>query len=176
MAISHAQKIATDGIAAISYATIGEIGVGTTWAEGFYTLKDSVSISQAEPTKSEIKVDQLDAPVYLSYDAGEFTVTGTIPDVSPTVMELLYNKVTAPYAPAGFTAVGVKTTTKVLNKMWKIDFASGASIIITNGNLIAALNGDNLSTGALGNNFVIVANAGSDAVAEGADVVVYNTI
>lgn len=176
MAISHAQKLATDGIAAIYYATIAEIGSATEWTEGFYTLKDSVSISQAEPTKSEIKVDQLDSPVYLSYDAGEFVVTGTIPDVSPSIMTLLYPTVTAPYAPAGFTAVGIKTTTKVLNKMWKIDFTSGASIIITNGDLIANINGDTLSTGALANNFAIVAKAGNAAVAEGAEVVVYNTI
>lgn len=176
MSISHVQKLATGGITAISYADIAEISVSTVWTESFYTTLDSVNVSQAEPTKSEIKVDQFDAPVYLTYEAGEFVISGTIPDISSTVASLLYNTTTAPYAPTGFTAVGIKTAEKIMKKMWKVDFESGASVIVTNGAFVASLNGDNLSTGALSHNFTITANAGTPDVAEGADVVVWNTI
>lgn len=176
MAITHIPKYATGGITAISYADIAEINAGTVWTESFYTTLDSVSISQGEPTKSEIKVDQFDAPVYLTYEAGEFVITGTIPDISTTVASLLYTTTTAPYAPSGFTAVGIKTAEKITKKMWKFDFESGTTVIVTNGVFVANLNGDNLSTGALSHNFTITANAGTDSVAEGADVVVWNTI
>lgn len=176
MAIAHVQKLATGGITAIAYADKAEIAVGTTWTESFYTLKDSVAVSQAEPTKAEILVDQIDAPIYLNYDTGAFTVTGTIPDVSNTILSLIYTTGTAPFAPSGYTATGIKTDIKVLNKMFKITFDSGQVIIITNGDFVANLVGDSLSTTALAHKFTIVAKAGTAAIAQGAEVVMWNTI
>lgn len=176
MALDHTQKLATGGIASISSATIGELGVGTTWAEPFYTLKDSIAISQAEPTKSEIKIDQTGSPIYTTYEAGTFTITGSIPDIASALLTTLYTNTTAPYAPNGKTASGIKTTVKVVSKMWKITFVSGQSVIVTNGDLVASLQGDNLSTTAMGHKFVITAKAGNPSYNQGADVVVWNLV
>jgi len=176
MAMAHVQKLATGGITSIKYADKAEIAVGTVWTETFYTLRDSVSVSQAEPTKAEILVDQLDAPIYLNYTDGDFTVTGTIPNTATAVLALIYNTTTAPYAPAGYTAQGINTNIKVVNKMWQITFDSGQVIIITNGDFVANLDGSSLKTNALSHKFTIVAKAGTSTIAQGAEVVMWNTI
>ena len=176
MAIAHVQKLATGGIVSIKYADKAEIAVGTVWTEAFYTLRDSVSVTQSEPTKAEILVDQLDAPIYLNYTDGDFKVTGTIPNTAASVLGLIYNTTTAPYAPTGYTATGVNTNIKVLNKMWQITFESGQVIIITNGDFAAALDGSTLKTTALAHKFTIVAKAGTTGIAQGAEVVMWNLV
>ena len=176
MALDHTSKLATGGITSIQSATVGEIGSGTSWSEPFYTLKDSITVSQAEPTKTEIKVDQIASPIYANYEAGAFTVSGSIPDLASAVLSTLYTNTTAPYAPNGKTAVGIKTTVKVVNKMWRLNFASGQSLIITNGDLVASLEGQNLSTTAMGHKFTISAKAGVASYNQGADVVVWNLV
>ena len=176
MALPHVQKLATGGIVSIKMADVGEIAVGTSWSEPFYTTKDSVSISQGEPTKAEILVDQVDAPVYLSYEAGEFVIKGVSPDVAGAVLAALYNTTAAPYAPTGYTATGVKTNVKVVSKMWKVEFESGQSIIVCNGDMTAAINDSSFSTTALSHNITITAKAGVSTYNQGADVVMWNTV
>lgn len=176
MAILHTQKLATGGIASIKWVAPEDIDADTAWVEPFFTTKDSVNITEAEATKSEIMIDQKDAPVYLNYAVGDFTVTATVPDVDAGVLANLYTTTTAPYAPTGFTATGIKTDVKVVNKMFMITFDSGQYIVICNGDMTASLNGSSLSTTALSHNIVITAKAGLSAFNQGADVIMYNTL
>lgn len=183
MAVSHTPKYATDGIASISVAPVGILSGSTAWSEEFYTLKDSISFAMPEATRNSIMVDQLDVPVYTTFDSDTLTVSGNIPDISKDVLEYLYETTAAdPYAPgdvegtpsATHTATGVKLSINTIAGMWKITFTSGVSVIITNGTFIGNWQGDSLSTNALGHNFSITAKAGLGGVAgESADFVMW---
>lgn len=177
MAIAHTQSLATNGVASISHAPIGILSGTTVWTEGFYTLKDSIAVSQGDPAVSEIKVDQIAAPVAVAYDGQTVQITGTIVDTAQSLLKFLYDDTaTDPYAPAStHTGTGIKTTVNVINKMFKITFATGQSLIVTNGSMVAAFDGTNLSTTALGNKFTINVMAGLGGVAgEEADIVIWN--
>ena len=183
MAVAHTPKYATDGIASITVAPIGILSGSTAWSEEFYTLKDSISFAMPEAARNSIMVDQLDVPVYTTFDNETLTVSGTIPDVSKDLLEYIYETTTAdPYAPgdvegtpsATHTATGVKLSINTINAMFKITFVSGVSVIITNGTFIANWTGDSLSTNALGHNFSTTAKAGLGGVAgESADIVMW---
>ena len=146
MALAHQIEAAT-GIAKVSVAPVGKISASTTWTELFYTLKDSLTITEAAQTKNEIKVDQTPTAIAVAYEPGDFTVEWDIPDVAEEILKYFYNtQETAPYAPEGKKAVGVIMDNKITKTMIKFDFASGQSFIITNGEIVPNFDGSSLST------------------------------
>lgn len=177
MALPHKMIVST-GIAKISLAPIGKIDESTAWKEVFYTLKDSVNISQTEPTKNEIKVDQKQTPIAVSYESGEFNISFDIPDTAKEVIKQFYNTDDGlVYAPDDTEAVGVLLDNRIVKTMIKFDFqSSGQSLIVTNGEMVANLSGDTLSTNPLAIHVTVTAKAaeGGDN-AEKSDVVFYNS-
>lgn len=169
-------ELATGGIVSISAAPIGILSGTTVWSEPFYTLKDSISFAQPDPTRSDIVVDQLALPVYVAFTAGAIVITGTIPDSADAVLSYLYNTTaTDPYAPATHTATGINIKTKPVKAMFKIEFGSGVIVIVTNGVLVASMDGATLSTTALSQKFSITAKAGLGGVlGEAVDFVVWH--
>lgn len=72
---------------------------GVTWAnlsfngaDEFFTLKDSFQLSKADPTTTEIKIDQMDATIDSATEDGEWTFTGNIPAVSAAYCDIFFNK------------------------------------------------------------------------------------
>ena len=178
MAITHPMVVST-GIAKVSVAPIGKITASTVWTELFYTLKDSVNISQGEPTNNEIKVDQKQTAIAVSYEAGEFNISFDIPDTSKEIIEYFYNTVAGtPYAPEGKEAIGVLLDNKITKAMLKFDFeSSGQSLVITNGEFVPNLSGETLSTNPLAIHVTATAKAAEGgAAAEESDVIFYNPI
>lgn len=174
MALTHEQIVAT-GIAAVSLAPMAKLTASTEWSEKFYTLKDSVSITQDPPTKTEIKVDQKESAVSVTYESGSFTIEFDIPDIAKEVLSEFYNSVaTAPVAPTNMEAIGLKLDNKIIKTMLKIDFASGQAIIIPNCEIVSSISASDLSTSPV--NIHITATAlsaiGGDENEE-ADVIFY---
>lgn len=176
MAITH-QMVVSTGIAKVSVAPVGIITASTVWTELFYTLRDSVDITQAEPTKTEINVDQKQAAIAVTYEPGDFTVGFDIPDTAKEILEYFYNTSTPTYAPSGMTAIGVSLDNKITQSMIKFDFEStGQSFIITNGELVPNISGATLSTNPLAIHITATAKAASGGTtAESAEVIFYNT-
>lgn len=175
MALAH-EMMVTTGITKVSVAPIGKISTSTSWEELFYTLKDSTTITQAAATKTEIKVDQTSTAVGVAYEPGEFTIEWDIPDTAKEILKYFYNTVaTAPYAPAGYEAIGVTMDNKITKAMLKFDFASGQSIIITNAEMVPNLDGSSLSTAPVNVHVVAtVKSALGGSNAEEANVIFYN--
>lgn len=72
---------------------------GVTWAElsfsgadEFFTLKDSFQLSQADPTVTEIKIDQMDSTIDTTSEKGEWTFTGNIPAVAIAYCDIFFGK------------------------------------------------------------------------------------
>lgn len=121
------------GISKIQLAPIGTL-TATTFdnADEIFTVKDSVTFSQAQPSKTEIKVDQFSAPVAAIYEAGEFTLTGQIPSIAKEILKYFFS-VNGTAAPAitGFKAgTAVDLEDKTIEAMVKITNASGTMAIV----------------------------------------------
>lgn len=56
-------------------------------ANEIFTLEDSLSIDQADPSKEEVKLDQLKSSVLTTYESGEFTLSGTIPSMAKELLD-----------------------------------------------------------------------------------------
>lgn len=146
MALNHEQIVAT-GIGAVSLAPMGKLSADTAWTEKFYTLKDTVAITQDPPTKNEIKVDQLANAVAVSYESGNFTIEFDIPDVAKELLSEFYNQTeTAPVTPTDKEAIGLKLDNKITKAMLKIEFQSGQAIIIPNCEMVPSISASSLST------------------------------
>lgn len=174
MALNHEQIVAT-GIAALSIAPMAKLTADTSWSEKFYTLKDTVAITQDPPTKNEIKVDQLANAVAVSYESGNFTIEFDIPDIAKELLSEFYNQVeTAPVAPADKEAIGLKLDNKITKAMLKIDFQSGQSIIIPNCEMVPSMSASSLSTSPVNIHITATALAaiGGDTY-ESADVIFF---
>lgn len=146
--LNHVLQVAT-GIAMVSVAPIGKLAAATAWSELFYTLKDSMTITQATPTKTEIKVDQKSAAIAVTYESGDFTVEFDIPDIAQEVLETFFTKGTTEYAPTGGTAVPITLDNNIIKKMVSIKFQSGHELIFTNAEMVANFDGATLSTNPL---------------------------
>lgn len=174
MALKHAMQVAT-GIAKVSLAPIGKVTASTAWEELFYTLRDSVSITQAAPTKTEINVDQTSTAVAVTYEYGEFTVEMDVPDIAGDIIKAFFKMDTTDYAPAGAKAHAIKLDTNIVKKMVKIGFTSGQEIIFTNAEMVANFDGSGLSTSALNIHLTITAKAAVGGTsAESAELIVIN--
>lgn len=72
---------------------------GVTWADlsfngadEFFTLKDSFQLSKADPTTTEIKIDQMDATIDTSTEDGEWTFTGNIPVLAVAYCDIFFDR------------------------------------------------------------------------------------
>lgn len=72
---------------------------GVTWAnlsfsgaDEFFTLKDSFQLSQADPTNTEIKIDQMDETIDTTTEKGEWTFTGNIPVAAIAYCDIFFEK------------------------------------------------------------------------------------
>lgn len=176
MALTHEQIIAT-GIAAISMAPRAKLTADTEWSEKFYTLKDSVTITQDPPTKTEIKVDQVENAVAVTYESGNFTIEFDIPDIAKELLSEFYNQSSAaPVAPTGKEAIGLSLDNKIVKTMLKVDFQSGQSLIIPNCEMVSSMAADSLSTSPVNIHITATALAAlGGATYESADVIfLYN--
>lgn len=55
-----------------------------------FTEKDSFSLVQAEPTSTDIKIDQNGETIDTAVESGEFTVSGSIPSADPKLFSFFY--------------------------------------------------------------------------------------
>lgn len=121
------------GISKIQLASVGTLAATTfDTADEIFTVKDSVSFSQAQPSKTEIKVDQFSAPIAATYEAGEFTITGSIPSVAKEILQYFF-KTNAAANPniTGFSkSTAVDLENKVINAMVKITNADGNMAVV----------------------------------------------
>lgn len=146
--LNHVLQVAT-GIAMVSVAPVAKVTTSTAWSEMFYTLKDSMTITQATPTKTEIKVDQKTAAIAVTYESGDFTVEFDIPDIAKEVLELFFTKGDTEYAPTGGTATAISLDNNIIKKMVSVKFQSGHEVIFTNAEMVANFDGSSLSTNPL---------------------------
>lgn len=122
-------------------------------ADELFTLKDSVSFSQAQPSKTEINVDQFTAPIAATYEAGEFSIAATVPSVAKEVLEYFYTKNSAGVtAITGFSSgTAIDLTNKVINISLKLVNDSGdMAIVIPRCEVIANMDWSSTSTAAFG--------------------------
>lgn len=86
------------GNAAISLLPYTSAGVASFGALDFggadqiYTIKDSFQISQADPTSTEIKIDQKDETIDTVTEKGEWTISGNVPTIAQEILEVFYTK------------------------------------------------------------------------------------
>lgn len=165
------------GISKIELAPIAPI-TATTFddADQIFTVRDSVSFSQAQPTKTEINVDQFSAPIAATYEAGEFTITGNIPSVAKAVLQYFF-KVNATAAPAitGFAAgTAIDLENKIVNAMVKITNQAGTmAIVIPRCEFIANFDWSSTSTTALATAFTATPKVNPSGTGE---ILVYDTV
>lgn len=121
------------GISKIQLAPVGALAATSfDSSDEIFTVKDSVNFSQAQPSKTEIKVDQLSAPIAATYEAGEFSITGSIPSVAKEILQYFFktNAATNP-AITGFTkSTAIDFQNKIVNAMVKITNSAGDMAIV----------------------------------------------
>lgn len=141
------------GISKIQLAPIGALTATTFDAcDEIYTVKDSVSFSQAQPSKTEIKVDQLSSAIACLYEAGEFSITGSIPSIAKEILSYFFQvNGTAALAITGFKAgTGVDLENKIIEAMVKItNNAGNMAIVIPKCEFIANFDWSSTSSNAL---------------------------
>ena len=118
-------KIQLAPVAALTTTTFDNV-------DEIYTVKDSVNFSQAQPSKTEIKVDQFSAPISATYDSGEFTITGNIPSIAKEILQYFFKtNAAATTAITGFSkSTAIDLENKVINAMVKITNAAGDMAIV----------------------------------------------
>lgn len=170
--LSHAMQVAT-GIATVALADIGKVTGATVWTELFYTLKDSMTITQDTPSKTEIKVDQKDAAIAVTYESGEFTVEMDVPDIAKEILTKFYTAGTTDYAPTDGTATAIQLDGKITNAMVMIEFKSGHKIIFTNAEMVPNMDGSSMSTSPLNIHLTLTAKAAvGGASAESSELII----
>jgi len=173
--LGHEQQIMT-GISKVEIAPVGVITESTVWTELFYTLRDSVKLTQPVPTRTDIEVDQQDAPLKSIYKAGVTTLEFDIPDVSLAILEEFYATTTPSYVPAGFDAVGLSLSATVKERMIKVTSGDGEQVIIfTNGTLTPNLDMSTPQTKATAVHISCTALAPS-VLGETEPVIIYNKV
>jgi len=120
--ISKIQLAPVAALAATSFDSADEI----------FTVKDSVSFTQAQPSKTEIKVDQFSAPIAATYESGEFGITGNIPSVAKEILSYFFktNAATNPTLTGFSKSTAVDLENKIINAMVKITNADGSMAIV----------------------------------------------
>ena len=134
-------------------------------ADEIFTLKDSVTFSQAQPTKTEINVDQFTAPIAATYEAGEFSIAATVPSVAKEVLEYFYTKNATAVTPiTGFASgVAIDLANKVINVSLKMVNDSGdMAVVIPRCEIIANMDWSDTSTSAFGQALTITPKVNPD--------------
>ncbi|PXV62378.1 hypothetical protein CLV62_12067 [Dysgonomonas alginatilytica] len=154
------------GISKIQLSPVGALAT-TTFdnADEIYTVKDSVSFSQAQPSKTEIKVDQMSSAIACTYDSGEFTITGKIPSIAKEILSYFFKTNAAAITPiTGFTkSTAVDLENKVINVMVKITNAAGdMAIVIPRCEFIANFDWTSTSSSAFAVSFTATPKANPD--------------
>lgn len=171
--LAHEQQIMT-GISKVEVAPVGVITSSTAWTELFYTLRDSVKLTQPTPTRTDIEIDQQDAPAKSTYKPGVTTLEFDIPDVALAILNEFYDTETPSYVPEGFDAAGLSLGATIKNQMIKVTSGDGKQVIIfTNGTLTPNLDMSTPSTKATAIHVSCVALAPSVA-GEPKPVIIYN--
>lgn len=80
------------GQACIKVVTQTDTLTDTTFADAdkLFTSKDSFAIAQADPTMTEIKIDQYDETIDTSVELGEFNISGSIPSSAIELFDYFY--------------------------------------------------------------------------------------
>lgn len=84
---SHWSLMPYDSTNGVSWADLSFNG-----ADEFFTLKDSFQLSKADPTTTEIKIDQMDATIDTSTEDGEWTFTGNIPVLAVAYCDIFFDR------------------------------------------------------------------------------------
>ena len=84
---SHWSLMPYDSTNGVSWADLNFTG-----ADEFFTLKDSFQLSKADPTVTEIKIDQMDSTIDTSTEDGEWTFTGNIPVIAAAYCDIFFDK------------------------------------------------------------------------------------
>lgn len=133
-------------------------------ADRIFTTEGTLSISQEEPTKTEIKIDQSDLAIDTSYTSGEFTITGTVPSSAIPLFDYFYNKSLTQPSVTGITAVDGTTKYNVAaaynldNKRKKVTMliesqSKTTAIVFMNVDMIVSVNWNDVKTNPLGLSF-----------------------
>lgn len=128
--------------AAITNATFAD-------ADEIYTTRDSLSITQSAPSKTEIKVDQFDTAIAVAYEPGDFTITGQIPSVAAPLLNYFFDSVkgAVTHTLPGFEATTLNSDTKITHAAMLITSQSGKTkVCFTNTEFVANFAWDNTST------------------------------
>lgn len=165
------------GISKIQLAPVGTLAATSfDEADEIFTIRDSVSFSQAQPTKTEINVDQFSAPIAATYEPGEFTISGNIPSVAKEILEYFFS-VNSAAAPAitGFAAgTAVDLTQRIVNAMVKITNSAGdMAIVIPRCEFICNFDWSSTSTTALATMFTATPKVNPAGTG---DVLFYDTV
>lgn len=118
-------------------------------ADEIFTTKDSVSIEQAEPSTTELKVDQFDAAIGVTYEPGEYTFACTIPSNAKPLLDYFFatNDTPAPAVPGYAAGVGVEAKTKIVKTAMFIESQSkNSAILFMNTELVATTTWSDTST------------------------------
>jgi hypothetical protein len=147
--LSSTFRVAT-GIATVSLAQVGtEIDAAvlepadapdpTKWQSYFATLANSLVVSQADPTKTSINIDQSATAIATSNTAGDFTIAFTVPDVSRTQMALFFTETSWVDTDVNFNVLEVGMDLKVVPRAMRIDLSNGDIVVFGNVELLGAL-------------------------------------
>lgn len=164
--------LARSGIGTIFLADPEVISASTTWTEVFQSTKDSITITQEQGDATEIFVDQRQAAVSVKYGTGSFNIEFSTPDIGASVLKYLFEASDLSYAPTNMEAIGISTKLKIVNKMFRIDWAEGGSIIITNAQMIGSFS--KTGDGPMSINISVTALAAGGTGKEASEVILWN--
>jgi hypothetical protein len=139
-------RVTSTDLVAIYVADRGIVQTATVWSEAFYTLKNSLSITQTSPDKTEIFVDQEQAAEAVKYGTGTFDIKFQIPDTSTALLSQFFTEVAATNpsqtGESGKTGTGYSTGLNSLNssKMIKLVWSDATGIIYTNVDMVGVQN------------------------------------
>lgn len=79
-------------ISLLPYTSAGVTWAGLSFedADQIFTLRDSFQISQADPSVTEIQIDQMDEVIDTDTQNGEWTMAGNVPSLAQEVLEVFF--------------------------------------------------------------------------------------
>jgi len=156
MAATYALKtgavIVPTELARVFLAPKGVVGATTAWAEMFYTLKNTFTLTTTQGAKSEVNIDQNTVAIASSYEANVTGFTFQVPDMAKAVADIFLNA--ASMVGTGeigsdvagdvydtFTETSYSLTRKLITDyMVMVVYTNGAGFVITNCEMVASIN------------------------------------
>lgn len=123
-----------------------------------FTEKDSFSLVQAEPTRTDIKIDQGDETIDTAVESGEFTVSGSIPSFDLAAFKFFFPEAAVqPTITDGITGIDDTTKFKSITAfnfepkeldvtMWVESANKKYAYILTHVRLTAVMNHESVAT------------------------------